>query len=291
MNSNKISVIIILYFSKHLISSIILNVKLIIKDLGEIILINNSGEDLNEFQSENITVIYPQKNLGYGAGINLGVKNSKYEFLLVLNPDLCIMKFDINLENYKSEIILSGYNPKIPGYSLKFPSLFTSLITNAILNIIYIRAIDKFIHFKRIKKFSEEILVDYISGALIFTNKKTFNKIGGFDSSFFLYYEETDFCKRASFLKIPVICTSKILFKPTSEKASSKNVDNIKIKSGISSCKRYHYKYNGAFATQCIFILLKLFYCMLILFMIPFSFISLNMKNKMNNCAYRMKFF
>ena len=31
----------------------------------------------------------------------------------------------------------------------------------------------------------------------MFINKKRFKKIGGFDENFFLYFEETDYCKRA----------------------------------------------------------------------------------------------
>jgi hypothetical protein len=291
MKKDKISVIIILYFSKHLISSIILNVQQQIKDLGEIILINNSGEDIDEFQTENIVVVYPEKNLGYGSGINLGVKISKYEYLLILNPDLFIKKFDISIEAISIQTIISGHNPLMPGYSLKFPSLFASFIEYSILEVAYVKTIDRLIQFKRIKDNSDEVLVDYISGALIFTNKTTFNRIGGFDSSFFLFYEETDFCKRASHLKIPVVSSSKIVYEPKAGKSSFKDVNDIKIKSGINSCKKYHSKYDGAFATRCIFILLKLLYGIVILFISPFSLVSQKLRIKRSEFIYRMRFF
>jgi GT2 family glycosyltransferase len=38
----------------------------------------------------------------------------------------------------------------------------------------------------------------------MFINKKIFNKIGKFDKNFFLYFEETEYCKRAS--KIDLNC-------------------------------------------------------------------------------------
>ena len=41
----------------------------------------------------------------------------------------------------------------------------------------------------------------FISGACMFFRKKTFDLIGGFDENFFLYFEETDFCLRASKIK------------------------------------------------------------------------------------------
>ena len=39
--------------------------------------------------------------------------------------------------------------------------------------------------------------VDWISGAAIFTSKKTFNQLGGFDEDYFMYCEDVDFCLRA----------------------------------------------------------------------------------------------
>lgn len=291
MYRNKISVIIILYFSKHLLPDIIDNVQQIIKGLGEIILVNNSGENIDEFQSDIVSIIYPNENLGYGAGINLGVKYSKYEFLLILNPDLHIEKFEISLTNFKNEIITSGHNPTMQGYSLKFPSLFSTFIANALTELIYVKSIEKIIHFRRANSNMEETRVDYISGALIFLNQTTFKKIGGFDDSFFLFYEETDFCKRASKLNIPVVCTSKIVYKIKMGKSSARDVSNIKIKSGIESSKRYHYKYNGPMATQLTFTVLKLYFTVIILILFPISFISKKFKLKLNQFIYRMKFF
>lgn len=291
MNANKISVIIILYYSKHLLFDIISNIKNKINQLGEIILVNNSGENIDEFKSDIVRVVYPSHNLGYGSGINLGVQHSKYNFLLFLNPDLHIQKFDVSLENYQKEVILSGHNPKMPGYCLKFPNLISFLVTNTLIDLKYVKAIDKRIHFKRIKDHSEDIEVDYISGALIFTTKPIFNKIGGFDSSFFLFYEETDFCKRASQLNIPVIETSKIAFDTKNGKSSSMDVNHIKIKAGIDSSKLYHSRYSGIVATQCTLILLKAIYGIIILVMIPFSLISKRYKSKREEFIYRINYF
>jgi len=45
---------------------------------------------------------------------------------------------------------------------------------------------------------SENLLIDagYICGANLFLSRELFNKVGGFDEEFFMYWEEVDLCKR-----------------------------------------------------------------------------------------------
>ncbi len=179
----------------------------------------------------------------------------------------------------------------MPGYFLKFPTLLDTFITHAITGVIYIKLIEKIIHFKKINHPSLYQKVDYVSGALIFTNKTTFQTIGGFDDSFFLFYEETDFCKRASQMFIPVICTSEIKFTPIEEKSSSTDVSTIKIKSGIESSKKYHLKYNSLLVTKITFALLKAYYFLLVLLLTPFSVLNEKIMIRRNQFIFRMKIF
>lgn|GEM_PF-2151721 len=290
MEQNRISIIIVLYFSKHLLYNLLPNVRKTIINIGEIILINNSDENLDEFESNDIRIIYPKFNLGYAGGINLGVGKSKYDWLLILNPDIHVNHFSIEPKHINNEIIISGFNPKMPGYSLRFPTLLSGFISIAVIDLVYSKTIDKLIHFRRIDPKVDELKVDYVSGALIFTNKKTFEKIGGFDDAYFLYYEETDFCKRASKLNIPILCTNKISFTPNAGKASSKNVDKIKIRAGILSCKRYHSKYSGKLATRGMFLLLRSEYLLMLMILAPISYIIKSFSQKKGEIAYRMKF-
>ena len=49
---------------------------------------------------------------------------------------------------------------------------------------------------KQIDKNLEIGSINSVHGSCMFINKKNFNKIGRFDENFFLYFEETDYCKR-----------------------------------------------------------------------------------------------
>ena len=44
--------------------------------------------------------------------------------------------------------------------------------------------------------YREPLKVDYIQGAFMFIDAAAFNAVGGFDTNLFLYYEESDVCRR-----------------------------------------------------------------------------------------------
>ena len=64
--------------------------------------------------------------------------------------------------------------------------------------------------------------VDYVWGAAMLIRREVLEKTGGFDTDFFIYYEEVDFCKRAQELGFSLFFTpeSKIWHKVGSENMS-----------------------------------------------------------------------
>jgi len=51
--------------------------------------------------------------------------------------------------------------------------------------------------YRQINKNIDVGSIESIHGSFMFINKKRFKEIGQFDKNFFLYFEETDYCKRA----------------------------------------------------------------------------------------------
>lgn len=49
---------------------------------------------------------------------------------------------------------------------------------------------------KRKKKYTKPVTVNFINGAFMFFRSDTFEKVGGFDTNIFLYFEEMDICYR-----------------------------------------------------------------------------------------------
>ena len=176
-----------------------------IKKKYPIIIIENSlnvklKNELEE-KYDNVKVIIPPKNIGISAGYNLGIRESKTNFVKLTSADVhltdkcfedledCVSKikdFAILAATYDDETIYKNYD------------IWNSKISNS-------HSADE-IHKKyKIKE------VDYIDNDFII-NKSNFKDIGFFDEKFFMYYETMDFCTRARRANKKIYVSDKIKF-------------------------------------------------------------------------------
>jgi len=83
----------------------------------DIIVVDNSNnlefkEKLEKIYT-NVSCLLSEKNLGMGAGNNIGIKNVKTDYVLILNPDVILENSTIN------ELILASQ--KIPNFAILAP--------------------------------------------------------------------------------------------------------------------------------------------------------------------------
>ena len=168
----------------------------------EIILVDNDSTDgscdfFREYQ--NITFIQSSENLGFGKANNLGVEYATGDYFFLLNSDTILIENSIKkmFDFYKNN--LEQLNIGALGCILKnefmgninsggyFPSAKNYIKS-------YIRKPVPIFEIGNVK--GEYLLIDFVTGADIFISKEIYNRIGGFDEDFFLYYEETDLQKR-----------------------------------------------------------------------------------------------
>jgi len=246
-DENRISVICVLYYSKHLLKELISNIETVIGNkLGEIILVNNSSEEnLAHFSTPNIKIITPSKNLGYGGGMNFGAKHASFDHLLLINPDLELREFKIDLNFYNDQLFFAGgYNLDAP-YAHYFPSLLRDTLRISIRRFIPLRRMNSLIDVPHTRIKKELQHVDCFSGSLIYTNKKSFKLVNGFDENFFLFYEELDLCKRSHKKNMDVFTTKKIIYSHKINSSSSRSkVFKLKLISELDSFFLYHLKYH-----------------------------------------------
>lgn len=197
-----VSIIIINYNTKELTLNCIKSIIDKTKDINyEIILVDNNSTDGSKelFSSlDNIAYHYLDVNIGFGRANNYGVKYSKGKYIFFLNPDTILMNNAIKILyetiNNKKEVGAVGGNlyqenniPTISFFRIfpSFKSEFNSYLGNVFLKLRY----GKSINFNYSKKI---INVKYIIGADLMMSKYLFEDLGGFDPSYFMYYEETD---------------------------------------------------------------------------------------------------
>ena len=120
----------------------------------------------------NVECILTGANLGYGKANNIGLKKVLSKYALILNPDTTLHLS--TLENFLQT------TKNIPEFAIMGP--YTQEEKNKD-NKDYLTIINP-------------TQVVNVKGFAMFLNLSEFNEIGFFDENFFLYFEDTDLCKR-----------------------------------------------------------------------------------------------
>ena len=166
------TIILISYKSEKLILNFIKKLPKLIP----IIIIDNSNsfllEDIIKKEYSNLE-IFVKKNDGVSSALNYAVEKIKTKYFLQISPDI---DFD-----YKDIRVYLDFAKKIND---KFAAIGPKFLD-----------VKKKGH-KQISENVEYDSIDSIHGSCMFINKECYNKIGGFDENYFLYFEETDYCYR-----------------------------------------------------------------------------------------------
>ena len=263
--NDEVTIILVSHRSKNLVLNFIKNFYTKYK----ILIIDNSNDidlkNILEKKYPEITIRIIENN-GYASAINYGSKLVKTNYFLISNPDIEGLT-SINID--------------------KFLDVAKNLNDNfSLLGPRYIGA-DKKSHIQSNPKI-EIAEMKFISGACMFFKKEIFDKLGGFDENFFLYFEESDFCLRAhKIFKNYQINTIEVKHNV----GSSVKVENTDEKNNLIELynwhfiwsKFYYYKKNYGY-------IFSLFYFFPIIIRIIFK-INLNMilKNSFKEKKYKIR--
>ena len=204
------SVIIVNYNNCDLLEQCINSVKKYTQEVNyEIIVVDNASTECKVSnvtkKFEDVILIENAKNLGFAAANNIGVKKANGKYLVFVNNDVLFIENTLKiiwdyLRKNNKEVIL--------GCKLLNPDLTHQISYSQFEDLGHLIGISFFLYKlfpksaffnKYFLDFSEdkvEYSVDIIKGAFFVISKEAFNKLSGFDESFFFFGEESDLCYR-----------------------------------------------------------------------------------------------
>jgi GT2 family glycosyltransferase len=172
----------------------------------EIIVVDNASSDgTAEFlNSLEIRKAVLQRNIGFGAGINLGQGSANGAFLFFLNPDTILPPGTLrSLYNCACRIEKAGLISPLITWADGTAQLSARGLPTR-LDFLFGRGSPLFklgftgeMQAGYIQTFGEDpISVPAVSATAVMIKTELFRSLGGFDQRFFMYLEDIDLCKR-----------------------------------------------------------------------------------------------
>ena len=185
-----------------------------------IVVDNDSRDDTVNFIRENfpqVELVLPGTNLGFAKGVNLGVKHSNAEYVLLLNPDTVILDHAVDVivdfARKNPDHGLYGGRTLRPDGSLEpsscwgMPTLWS--MTLFAFGLTTIAPKNRFLDPESLGSWQRDTVreVGVITGCFLLSPTEVWNKLGGLDERYFMYGEDADLAMRAHAAGYrPVIC-------------------------------------------------------------------------------------
>jgi len=205
----KLSIVIAHHQTPELLDLCLNSVKKTIQKLNyeTIIVSSESKESDDEFIKDKwpeVKIVFFKKNTGYSKLINAGIKSSTGDFILILNADIIVLEGAISemmkylmanedvgivaprLEDYNGNLQISCFNDPVPRLILARRTFWgkTKQGKQALERASVLTDDDK------------EKEVDWAQGSAMMFRKNLVDKVGFWDERFFLYFEDSDWCRR-----------------------------------------------------------------------------------------------
>ncbi|MBI4566714.1 MAG: glycosyltransferase family 2 protein [Planctomycetes bacterium] len=145
-----------------------------------------------------VELLRSPRNLGYGRGCNLGFGRVRTPYVLFMNPDVVIGKDAIRelLRFLEAKAVVGIAAPATRwgrGDRLQHAGgSFTPW--SVVATATGIRRLQP--KLTCVRPGAPPFRTDWLCGAVILVRSEAFRGVGGFDPRFFLYFEETDLCRR-----------------------------------------------------------------------------------------------
>ncbi len=175
----------------------------------EIIVVDSASDDGSIDMVGNkypaVQLVSEADNIGFTRGNNIGLKQAKGEYLLLLNPDT-----EVSRDGIKTLIDFMQATPKLgiagpktlnsdgshQSTRRRFPTLMTGIFESSWLSAWAPANVER--NYRMLDTCDDDIIeADWVQGSALMLRRALYRDIGGLDEGFTMYSEELDFCRRA----------------------------------------------------------------------------------------------
>ena len=225
----------------------------------------------DQFKNFSIKTIFNQENVGFAKANNQGIRESRGEYLLLLNSDTKIIEKDffakitkVFEENPNIGVVgpkLLWENGQIQPSGGYFPTLPRIFAWAFFLDDLPL--LGKIIHsyhphspsfYLKNNFFKNPHQQDWVTGACFFIRKKVFNKVNLLDENIFMYTEEMELCYRIKNANYSIMYYPKAQIIHYGGKSGS---SLLSIKSEFEGLKYFYQKHYSSISQFVLKILLK----------------------------------
>ncbi len=190
-----------------------------------IMLIDNTNSADLETMCKNKNIHYYADDMirGYGENNNKNFQLSYAkgdDLFIVCNPDVTLQIDQLEdlfntIINDRSDIFgVKVYESKdlstFSSHNRSFPCLFDPIISLILKKKLFVNNADSYAN------------PDWIGGAFMAFKASSFQKLNGFDESYFMYYEDTDICHRAKKMGMKIVYNPKFYIVHEAKRAGRK---------------------------------------------------------------------
>ena len=203
----KLSVVIVNYNVKYFLEQCLSSVERAISGIdAEVFVVDNaSGDGSVEYLRQrftNVKFIASDKNLGFACANNVAIKESKGEYVLLLNPDTIVAEntfadFIQFMDGHADAGACGAYMLRINGsFALEsrrgLPTPFVAFCKMSGLSSLFPKSHLFGKYYMRYLNERESNQIEIMSGAYMFLRKKVIEEVGLLDEDFFMYGEDID---------------------------------------------------------------------------------------------------
>lgn len=213
MKTAKVTVVIVSYNVKYYTEQCLNSLEKALKGIdSQVVVVDNNSKDgsaaylSHRFRGRGVEVIDSNHNLGFARANNLAIRQTKGEYVLLLNPDTIVGE-----DTIRNVIDFMDSHPKSGGVGVRMqnsngfkapesrrglPSPFVAFCKMAGLCSCFPNSRTFGRYYMSYLGWDEPCRIDVVSGAFFMLRREALNRVGLLDEDFFMYGEDIDLSYR-----------------------------------------------------------------------------------------------